>query len=116
MVSLYDFGEKVLNKKDIWIAVNKKINYTVNSKDTFVIINILLDEIKKDLYENNKIFISNFGTFYLKNLPERKMWSFVTNKYVTQRARKKLAIVLDPFLSKVIKQHINYVKIMGSNK
>lgn len=44
-------------------------------KDTSLIINTFLEEVKDDILAGNKVVISNFGTFYKKEVEPFKLFN-----------------------------------------
>lgn len=62
-----------MTKLELIDQVSKETNMT--KKDTATIINKFLELIKKDILDGNKVVISNFGTFYKKDVEAFKLYN-----------------------------------------
>jgi nucleoid DNA-binding protein len=49
-----------VSKKNLWKIVNKKINKLFDAFHVLAIINILFEEMAKDLFAGKRIIINNF--------------------------------------------------------
>ena len=62
-----------MTKLELIEKVSKVTGHT--KKDTALIINTFIDEIKEDILPGNKVVISNFGTFYKKDVEPFKLFN-----------------------------------------
>lgn len=62
-----------MTKLELIDQVSKDTNMT--KKDTAIIINKFLEVLKQDILDGNKVVISNFGTFYKKDIEPFKLYN-----------------------------------------
>ena len=96
-----------IDKKYLSEYVSRNINYMIHARHVRSIINILFEEMQKDLISGKKIRIFNFGTLILKEMRPRyhhnlKLKKFVWSSglknlkmYVSKQIRKKLCECLE---------------------
>jgi len=60
-----------MNKKIIVGLVSKKLNGLINSYHVFSVINIFIDELVRELKNNNKVVIHNFATFEMIDIKSK---------------------------------------------
>ena len=82
--------------------VSKKVEYTVNKLHIFAIINILIDEMVKELKSGKSINIEGFGTFCINNLKPKKIRSVYSNKIKFAQKTKALRFKLSKDLEKYL--------------
>jgi nucleoid DNA-binding protein len=75
------------NKRKLLFYIAKEIYYRIHYSHIFSIINILLEELSKDLTAGKEITIGNFGRFYIKTLGSKKNINVVNGQ---QRFTKKV--------------------------
>lgn len=102
-ITNYLMKQKV-NKSKLWALVCNKIGYTIHRLHVLSVINILIDEMIKELKSGKEIKIKNFGVVQLNILKPKKIRSVATNniKFVkrTKSLRFRLARRLAKFLSR----------------
>ena len=59
-----------MNKAELVAAVATKSGFT--QKDTTAILNAILDEVRSTLKGGDKVQLVNFGSFEVRNRPQRK--------------------------------------------
>jgi nucleoid DNA-binding protein len=89
-------------KRKLWLLLIKELNYVVHNTHVYSIINILVEEMIKDLMAGKKIKIINFGSFYLKDLKPRKFLDLVTREVKLSGSSKTLRFKISNNLSKFI--------------
>ena len=76
-----------MTKADIIELITEKTGFT--AKDTRIVVEQFLEEVKKCLTEGSHLEIRGFGTFKVKNHKARKARNPKTNKEVHVPSRKK---------------------------
>lgn len=76
-----------MTKAEIIDTIAEKHGFT--AKDVRIVVENLLEEIKKCLAEDNHLEIRGFGTFKVKNVKARKARNPKTNQEVHVPAKKK---------------------------
>jgi nucleoid DNA-binding protein len=92
-----------INKKYILDEISKRLNQSIHKSHIRSIINILIEEIVKELKNGNDIIIKGFGNLSLKKLKVRKMIS-INNNIKFARRTKSLRFSLTRKISKLVKQ------------
>lgn len=77
------------NKKKLHYLICKDLNHIIHHLHIFSVINILIEEIIKELKADNKINIGNFGIFSIKTIKPKKIVS-ITNKEIKFVDRTKV--------------------------
>lgn len=60
--------------------VSKKIEYSIHQLHILSVVNIFIEEMMKDLKNDKKIKIINFGTFELNKIKPKKIQNIITKK------------------------------------
>lgn len=89
-------------KNKLWALVSKKINHSIHRLHIISVINILIDEMIKELKRGNKIKIPGFGTFSINELKPKKIRSVVSKKIKFAQRTKSLRFRLSRNLSKYL--------------
>ena len=87
-----------MTKADIVELIAERTGFTV--KDTRLVVERFLEEVKKCLAEGNHLEIRGFGTFKVKNNKARKARNPKTNEEVQVPARKKAVFKVSRELNK----------------
>lgn len=69
-----------MNKKDLIDIVSEKTNNT--KKNTTKIVDSFIEEISKSLANNDKVLISNFGTFFVSETKPMNIYSPYDGKLI----------------------------------
>lgn len=88
-----------IDKRRLWLAVNKQIKHSVYSTHTLTIINLLLEELITSIFNQQEINIGNFGVFFVQKMKDKKHHDFQSktikyakgNSYIRFKLNKKLA-------------------------
>jgi nucleoid DNA-binding protein len=96
-----------IDKKKLWLYVNKKINRIIHHYHVIAVISILFEEMIKDLKDGKKIKIANFGTFELKNMPARKYHDLWKKKTMLGKPTRLIKFTLFKKIIKKIREHID---------
>ncbi len=106
-----------ITKRMMWRHINKKLKGKIHHYHVFAVLNILFDEMIKDLKNGNTIKIHNFGTLMLKILPPRGYHSLATGKTEQSKSNKILRFELFPDLrNKIINLLDNNATFNGCNE
>lgn len=103
MAQISSFSTKQrFTKNKLWGLVSKKLNYSIHRLHILSIINILIDEMIKELKQGNEIKIPGFGTFTVNELKPKKIRSVVSKKIKFAQRTKSLRFRLSRTLSKYL--------------
>jgi len=94
----------VLNKKVITGLVGKRLKGLINSFHIFSVVNIFIDEFRKELLTGKEIKITNFGTFYLTNIKERRVMDIKTGEIIVAKPTKALRFRLSDSFKKQLEK------------
>lgn len=94
-------------KRKLWLFLLKELNHSIHNAHVYSVINILIEELIKDLVAGKKIKIINFGSFFLKELKPRKFLDFATRHLKISGPSKTLRFKISENLS----EFINSVKV-----
>ena len=92
-----------ISKRKLSTLVAKELKGIVHSLHILSVINILIDEIVKELKNGNSIKIINFGTLSLKNMKPKKFLDLSTRKILWSKQYKTLRFKLTKKISKIMK-------------
>src|SRR5436190_4420787 len=92
----------MMNKKGIVKAVKHELNSSISYFDIFSVVNILIDELKKELLINKKVNIPNFGKLILKTFKSKKIINVQTGKLQASRPYTSLRFSLSKNILKQI--------------
>jgi nucleoid DNA-binding protein len=84
-----------ISKRKLWRYVNIKINRAIHHYHVFSVITILFDEILKDLMDDKKINIHNFGTLYFAKTKRRQYFNVILRKFMMCEPHRILRFKLD---------------------
>lgn len=95
----YLIDRNSIDKRRLWLAVNKQIKHSVYHTHTLTIINLLLEELINSIFNQQDIKIGNFGTFSVHKMQGKKHHDFQSktikyaqgNSYIRFNLNKKLA-------------------------
>lgn len=109
------------NKQKLWWFITRRINHSVHRLHVISIINILIEELVKELRIGNEIKLPNFGIFKIKELKPKKIRNIATKdiKFVkrTKALRFRLSRKISKYLSnKSLEKMKNSVKICEENQ
>jgi nucleoid DNA-binding protein len=93
-----------MNKKQLWLLLVKTLNYNVHNAHILSIINILLDELVKELINGEEIKIINFGTFYIKTIRPKHIKSIVSGNIMTTKETKAIRFRLSRTLARELEK------------
>lgn len=101
------FDKLSISKRDLWRYVNIKIDRCVNHYSVFGVINILFDEILKDLQEGKSVEIHNFGVLQTKKMNPRLYHDYQEQTKKMSVSNRMLKFTLSPTLKKILYQYID---------
>lgn len=103
-----DINNYKTTKHNFRNLVYLKTKHITSKNHIFNVVNILLDELNKELYEKkSKIRIKNFCTIQiLKNNP-KKYWSVVDKKVKTSHGNYKVCFTVLPSIRKIVYKNID---------
>lgn len=81
-------NDNKLIKKEIIDTVSEKLSYS--KKDVDIILNLIFDIMKESLLNEKTIEIRGFGTFFVKEMKEKKRFDFKSKKAVITKPSKKV--------------------------
>lgn len=87
-------NELSIDKKILWRFVNIKINRVIHHYHVLGVINILFEEMLKDLKNGKDIKIFNFGVLKLKNMKPRRYHDVRFNKILLSKGHRILRFTL----------------------
>jgi nucleoid DNA-binding protein len=91
-----------VNKRKLWSLIIKDINYIIHYSHVFSVINILIDELVKELRNDKEIHIGNFGRFKLVDLKPKKIINIATGKIKFVKKTKALRFKISKKLIKLL--------------
>jgi nucleoid DNA-binding protein len=80
----------VVNKRDLWRLVNKKINRAVHHYHVFSVMSFLFKEMINDLKSGKQVKIHNFGTLKLRKNKPRFFTNLFTKETCYSEGKKYL--------------------------
>ncbi|MCE5272810.1 integration host factor subunit beta [bacterium] len=89
-----------MTKAEIVELIAEKTGFTI--KETKIVVDQFLEEVKKLLAEDNHLEIRGFGTFRVKNYRSRKARNPKTNDEVEVPARRKALFKVSKDLNKLL--------------
>lgn len=99
-----------ISKRMFWKYVNKKIKGFFHHYHVFNIINILFEEIVKDLKQEKTLKIFNFGELQLKSTKPRKYFDVNKQRVEMSKSNKNLRFLLSSKIKNKICQNIDINK------
>jgi nucleoid DNA-binding protein len=96
-----------INKRSFWRFVNIQINRTIHHYHVFSVINILFDEILKDLKDGKTIEIDNFCTIKLIVFEPKRYFDVVTKTIKVSSKFKALKFYLNAKLQKKLSDNVD---------
>jgi len=100
-----------IDRRKLWRFVNKKFKGKINHTHILCVINILFDEMVKDLDANKEVKIHNLGTIFLYKTKPKKYFDFVHQKVMQSNTiRRLLKFSLKKRLKDKIKENIDIDK------
>jgi nucleoid DNA-binding protein len=74
-----------VNKKNFWPYINAKINRVIHNRHVYSVINIMLEELIKELFNGKKIEIINLGTLSFEEHENKKVFKFKIDPVFRQK-------------------------------
>jgi len=90
--------------------VSNKINNILELSHICSVINILLDEMIKDLTEGKSIEIYNFGTLELKKIDNRPYHNINNGQLLMSKGQRAMRFTLLPKIKNIIKKNLDIEK------
>lgn len=81
----------------------KELNFLVHNTHVLSVINILIDEIMKDLLLGKEIRLINFGSLKLKKMKQKKFKNVLNKKIELSKARRALRFTLSKRVKNFLK-------------
>ncbi len=100
-----------ISKRDLWRYVNRKIKRLVHHYHVFAVITILFEEMVKDLKTGKDIKVVNFGTFVLKDMPDRRYHDVRFHKVMLAKGHRVIRLFLAKPIRKKICNSLDLTKI-----
>jgi nucleoid DNA-binding protein len=89
-----------INKKKLWRLISQR-NPIIHSLHTFIVLNLLVEELKKELLSNNMINIGNFGKFYIKTYNSRIHNNIVSGYKTLSKGKRALKLIINKKILKI---------------
>lgn len=96
-----------IDKRILWKYVNKKFKGVIHYYHVLAVIDILFEEIIKDLRHNKEIPIFNFGILSLKQMKPRLYHNVKYGQVMYSQGNKILRFTLSPKIKKKLIKNIN---------
>jgi nucleoid DNA-binding protein len=93
-----------MNKRQLWLLIIKELNHCVHNAHILSVINILLDEMVKELLFGNEIKIINFGTFYIKRIKPKRIKSVASGNITTTKGTNAIRFRLSHKLARELEE------------
>lgn len=93
-----------MNKTQLLNLVAKKFRGQIKAKHVRSVLQIFLDEAKKELYQERPIVIENFATFEIKRLKSKPVLIAKTKTFKQARESYSVRIRLARSLAKLIRR------------
>lgn len=94
-----------IGKKQLWRHVNIKINRSIHHYHVFAVLNLLFEELMKDLADGKQIEIIGLGKFGLKQGSPRNFFNIWTQKMAHSAGHKILKFTLTKKLQKTLRDY-----------
>lgn len=107
--------KKRIDKKSLWIYINKKINRAVHHYHVFSVLSLLVEEILQDLKQGKNIKIFNFGNFQLLKNKPMVITQVDTKQKVLIPGTYRIKFKISPRLRKKISNYLDFDKISENN-
>ena len=95
-----------INKRLLWKYVNRKIKHTIHRYHVFGVMNILFDELLKDLKNGKEIEIFNFGSLKLKDSKARLYHDVTRRQVLMSKKHRILKFSLASAIRKKLCKHL----------
>lgn len=106
-----EFSDSI-NRRTLWRFVNQKLNRLVHHYHVASIIEILFQEMLKDLKNGKPIKIFNFGTLVLKKTKPRKYYNVIHKQVMLSKGYKILRFTLAPPIRKKLCDYLDIDKTL----
>lgn len=106
---------KSIDKRVFASKVSKKINRSVELVHINSIINLLCEDLLKELEETGEFNVPNLGTFILQKTKPKKYWDVIEQKTKMSQGNTLLKFKLSRKLKKKISKHIDLQKTIGED-
>jgi nucleoid DNA-binding protein len=104
----------VVNKTMFLRLINKKVAKKINALHIKAVLNILIEEMIKDLAEGKMIDIYNFGKITLKKWGPKKHHNFILKKIMISPGHKVLTFKMPWRIKKIIRKFFDLDKTFSS--
>jgi nucleoid DNA-binding protein len=104
-----------IDRRVLWKYLNIKISRSVNYAHTFGIMNILIDELIKDLNNEKQIKIENFGTLQLIKTKPRVYFHLKFRKKMKSSGKKILRFKICKKMRDKLAENIDLDRTFGDN-
>lgn len=101
----------VVSKRDFQSYVHHKIKKVISKYHILSVINILFDEMTKDLLAGKHIKIANFGTLMLKKMPPRHYYDVRFQRIMTSTGYHIMRFFMAEPIRKKLCQYVDLDKI-----
>lgn len=102
-----------ISKRDFWRYVNRKFRKLFHHYHIYNIINILFDEMIKDLKSGKTINIFNFGKLRLQQNMPRKHFDVVTRQVEISKSNNIMKFDLSSKIKNKVRQHLDLSKTLN---
>jgi nucleoid DNA-binding protein len=106
---------KSIDKRLFISKVSKKLKRTISIPHTNSVINLLCENILKDLEETGKFEIKNLGTFELIKMNPKKYFNVIEQSLKLTKGNKRIKFKLNKKLKKKISNSIDFEKTIGDD-
>jgi len=102
--------------KRLVAAKLKERGYIIKFKHISAVINIIFEELVKDLFRGKHFIIKNLGQFLIKRMPPQRYFNFQTGKVEKSVGNKLLRFKLDETTRLKLLNYLNVEKTFNEEK
>lgn len=82
-----------MNKRELIRAISQEIGPTVSQERITLILNTAVSVINRTLDTGEPVKWSGFGSFVMKDIPSKRLYSPSLKKYIVTRGMRKIVFV-----------------------
>ena len=82
-----------MNKRELVRAVSKEANLSLSQEKVAIIFDTLVTIVKRTLDTGEPVKLSGFGSFVMKDIPSKRLYSPSLKKYIVTKGIRKIIFV-----------------------